>query len=143
MRVEGVGSIQGSSAAPDKGTTGPLHVQELVWLAAEVCGITPLQALTIQSKPGPLARNMVAMWLHDFEGIGWRQIANLLGRHETTITANYSNFKRKLRGPNGLDEIYGVFMRRAAKLPRMQVAAPGRGGSFLQSVDPSRTAEGS
>lgn len=135
-RVEGVGGIRGSDGSPDKGTTDPL--QQLVWLAAEVCGITPLDALTLQSKPAPLARHMVTAWLHDFEGWKWHQIAGVLGRSESTLRKNHGNYRRKLRGPNGLIELYAVFMRRAARLDRMNGVAPGRAGSFLHGGIPPR-----
>lgn len=138
-RVEGVGVgfpavAGGSEPRPDKGPADPLHVQPLVWLAAEVCGITPLDVLTIQAKPGPRARTLVAYWLHDFEGWSWRRIAEVLGRTEATLSTNYGNYRRKLRGPNGLNEIHATFMRRAAAI-RMEPEAQGR-GSFLQTVDP-------
>lgn len=118
------------------GSPRPTRVEELVWLAAEVCGITPLDVLVEQRKPGPLSRHMLSAWLRDYEGWSWRLIGHTLGRDDSTIRANYSNFKRKLRGPNGLNELYAIFQRRAAK-GRMDGAALGRGGSFLQAgTDP-------
>lgn len=138
-RVEGVGRAWGSGAAPDKGTTGPLHIEELVWLAAEVSEISPLDVLADKRRVSSLARHVLGAYLYDVEGWTWQKVSDALGFNASTWRKNHGNFLRKMKGPNGYAELYETFRARVRE-GRMSGAAPGR-GSFLQSVDPSRSLE--